>query len=106
LREFDGAAFEAGERWRCVVKPPLPYTLRFDVSLTEVVEYQRVRATVDGDIIGWAELSAHDHNGGVTSLTPWGLGPPDHVDAGLSCGRSVVRPSPIGSGPYPARADE
>lgn len=60
LRSFDADAFEAGSRWRCRVKPPMPYTLRFEIVLTEVVPEERARATIEGDISGRAELTAHD----------------------------------------------
>jgi uncharacterized protein YndB with AHSA1/START domain len=64
LRAFDGAALRAGERWQCVVKPPLPYELRFDVLLIEVVDRSLVSARVVGDIAGWAQLTAVDHGSG------------------------------------------
>ncbi len=75
LREFDGASFSQGARWDCVVKPPLPYKLRFDVVLTEVVEGDVVRARIAGDITGSAELTASDHEAGcelrlVSDLSP------------------------------------
>jgi uncharacterized protein YndB with AHSA1/START domain len=56
LRRFDAGAFAEGERWTCVVQPPLPYSLRFDLVLDEVVEGERVAATVTGDITGSARL--------------------------------------------------
>lgn len=57
LRRFDADGFAAGERWTCVVQPPLPYSLRFDLVLDEVVEGERVTATVSGDIVGTAQLA-------------------------------------------------
>jgi uncharacterized protein YndB with AHSA1/START domain len=75
LREFDGRTFEEGARWSCVVKPPLPYRLRFDVVLIEVFEHDIVRARIEGDITGWAELTAVDRDDGcelrlVSELSP------------------------------------
>jgi hypothetical protein len=64
LRDFDGAALREGERWSCVIRAPLPYSLRFDVVLVEVVERRLVRARVDGDITGWARLTAVDREPG------------------------------------------
>jgi hypothetical protein len=61
LHHFDGDALREGERWQCVVKPPLPYRLRFDVVLVEVVDRDLVRARVDGDITGSARLDVIDH---------------------------------------------
>ena len=62
LHRFDGVAFEAGERWQCVVKPQLPYTLEFVILLDEVIEETTAHARLTGDIEGWArlELSATD----------------------------------------------
>jgi uncharacterized protein YndB with AHSA1/START domain len=56
LRHFDGSAFAAGERWACVVQPPLPYSLRFTISLREVVAPRFVTATIEGDIGGEARI--------------------------------------------------
>jgi hypothetical protein len=75
LHEFEGSAFREGARWRCVVKPPLPYTLHFDVILIEVDDHNVVRARVEGDITGWAQLTAVDQNFGcevriISELSP------------------------------------
>jgi uncharacterized protein YndB with AHSA1/START domain len=56
LRRFDAAGFAAGERWRCVVQPPMPYVLRFGISLDEVEAGSHATATIDGDIVGTARL--------------------------------------------------
>lgn len=56
LKAFDGEALAEGERWSCAVQPPLPYVVRFRLSLHTVVEGERVEAEVDGDIRGWARL--------------------------------------------------
>jgi uncharacterized protein YndB with AHSA1/START domain len=56
LRRFEADGFETGAVWRCVVQPPLPYTLTFEISLDEVFAPSRVRATIRGDIEGVAEL--------------------------------------------------
>ncbi|NND74237.1 MAG: hypothetical protein HKN44_04450 [Ilumatobacter sp.] len=60
LRDFDGRGFDEGERWQCAVRPPLPYTLRFAITLTEVVTHEFVGARLDGDIVGHAQLGLHD----------------------------------------------
>ena len=64
LHGFDGSTFSEGVRWRCVVKPPLPYMMHFDVILVEVVDHDFVRARIEGDITGWAQLTAIDHGFG------------------------------------------
>ena len=75
LRRFDAKAVEAGDTWSCTVQPPLPYTLTFSLAIDHVVEHQRVRATVDGDITGDAEIMLTATDGGcevrlVSHLAP------------------------------------
>jgi hypothetical protein len=58
-----------------VVKPPLPFTLHFDVTLVEVVDHDLVRARIEGDITGWARLNAIDCDVGsefrlISELSP------------------------------------
>jgi len=36
LRHCDAESFEPGARWTCVVQPPLPYSLRFRITLDEI----------------------------------------------------------------------
>jgi hypothetical protein len=59
LRTFDARALVTGDEWRCTVRPPLPYTVSFVVTLAEVVQDERVTARVSGDIAGTAELTLH-----------------------------------------------
>jgi hypothetical protein len=56
LRELDATALEPGAVWSAVVQPPLPYRLRFDVHIVEVVTLSSVTARVTGDIEGSARL--------------------------------------------------
>jgi uncharacterized protein YndB with AHSA1/START domain len=70
LRQFDGERFAVGEHWRCVVKAPLPYSLRFEIELVEVVAPDRARAELTGDIAGRAEIALSDAaHGSVLRLT-------------------------------------
>jgi hypothetical protein len=57
LTSFDGGRLDVGERWRCTVQPALPYRVRFDVELTEVVKASSVAATVSGDVAGTARIA-------------------------------------------------
>ena len=76
LRSFDaGAGLVTGETWTCGVQPPLPYHVRFTIALDEVEPDRRARATVDGDITGWAHLDLTENGAGcearlVSSLAP------------------------------------
>jgi hypothetical protein len=64
LRRFDGAAFSEGARWRCVVRSPLRYRVRFDVVLDEVFPGRSATASVTGDIAGHARLDVRADDGG------------------------------------------
>lgn len=56
LDGLEDARFTEGERWRCLVRPPLPYVLRFDLVLEEVEAPRFVTASVSGDLVGHAAL--------------------------------------------------
>jgi uncharacterized protein YndB with AHSA1/START domain len=64
LRRFEANAFAQGERWRCTVKPQLPYRLHFDIVLQTVVERELAVAHLEGDLDGWARLSLDDDRDG------------------------------------------
>lgn len=68
LRTFgrDGD-FVRGARWECVVAPPLPYVVRFTVTLDRVDERRGAVASVSGDIRGDATLSVADGTGGTST---------------------------------------
>lgn len=89
LHEFDGSTFSEGAKWRCVVKPPLPYSLRFDITLVEVVDHDLVRARIEGDINGWAQLTAIDHGVGSQFRLLSELGP---ASSALRLVARVARP--------------
>ena len=56
LREFSGDGLVPGGRSTCVVRAPIPYTLRFTVTIDELVAGERIAATVAGDLCGPARL--------------------------------------------------
>jgi hypothetical protein len=60
LRQFEAQGLTAGEEWRCEVQPPLPYPVRFRVSIEEVEAPRWVRAIVKGDVVGTATLLIED----------------------------------------------
>ena len=57
LRTFDGADLAAGAVWACEVRPPLPYSVRFDLTVDETVPGRSVAASVRGDIVGTATIA-------------------------------------------------
>jgi uncharacterized protein YndB with AHSA1/START domain len=57
LRQFEGGGLSAGDEWRCVVQPPVPYLVRFRVVIDQVEPPMLVRARVLGDVVGDATLT-------------------------------------------------
>jgi hypothetical protein len=64
LRRFDGHGLVAGDVWTAVVQPPLPYSLRFTITLDEVHPPSTVTATIAGEIEGTARLEISPADGG------------------------------------------
>jgi hypothetical protein len=64
LREFDGTMFVEGARWRCAVRSPLLYRVRFVIVLEDVVAGRSASAAVTGDIVGQARLDVTPGTGG------------------------------------------
>lgn len=64
LRGFEADQLAAEEVWRCHVQPPLPYSVRFAVSIEEVRAPSTVRATITGDVVGDAQLHITEHPAG------------------------------------------
>lgn len=89
LSRLDAEGLVSGDRWDCTVRPPVPYLLRFVISLDDVEPLRHITATVSGDIVGHAHLALDDSHDGcevrlasslaprsatlraVTTLTPW-----------------------------------
>lgn len=66
LRRFDAKALAAGEVWRCTVKPPLPYALRFDIALDELHAPEYISARLSGDLRGTARIEIAPSAAGST----------------------------------------
>jgi uncharacterized protein YndB with AHSA1/START domain len=64
LRRFDAVHLADDEIWHCLVQPPLPYWVRFDVTLDEVLPPTTVRASITGDIVGVASVQISEREGG------------------------------------------
>ena len=76
LREFDADGFGAGATWRAVIQSPLPYALRVQLVLEEVVECERLAAAVTGDIEGWATLDLASAGDGSSAIdVEWDMRP-------------------------------
>jgi hypothetical protein len=75
LRSFEAKALATDQVWRCVVRPPLPYTVTFAIAFTRVVDGSLAEARVSGDIVGAAELSLRDTDVGCEAVVRSDLRP-------------------------------
>lgn len=73
LREIDGS-LEQGSVARCVIRAPLPYSLRFTIEVERIVPAQRVDTRVGGDLEGPASLVVTPNgDGGSIAHLRWEL---------------------------------
>jgi len=75
LRHFDADGFRQGAHWSAVIQSPLPYVLRVELVLEEVVECKRLAADVSGDIEGWATLDVMESSTGSAVDVEWDMRP-------------------------------
>lgn len=68
LAGLEADAFTPGATWHCCVQPPLPYRVRFRLTLDVVEPAELVAATVEGDIVGTARLVLRGTPGGGTEI--------------------------------------
>jgi hypothetical protein len=73
LRTLDGGGLRPGDVASCVVRAPLPYSLRFTVRVEEVVPHEAVVTSVAGDLEGPARLSIDPAPAGCTARLSWSL---------------------------------
>lgn len=64
LRRFEARGLVVSDVWSCHIQPPLPYFLRFTITLDDVVPVRSARAIVAGDITGTASLTLDATDGG------------------------------------------
>jgi hypothetical protein len=73
LASLDGGGLQAGSTAQCVVRAPLPYSLRFAVHIDEAIAPSRVVTRVDGDLAGPARLEIAARPGGCEARLVWAL---------------------------------
>lgn len=83
LRQLDSDGLEAGARWTCVIRPPLPYVLRLRIDLDDVRPARHVSASVSGDIHGRASVTLQSAPGGQACTV--------RLESSLSPARGVLR---------------
>ena len=73
LRQLSGDGLVPGGRSACVVRAPVPYTLRFTVAVRELVPGRLVDAVVDGDLAGPARLEVGGNGTGSAARLMWDM---------------------------------
>ena len=89
LRVLETDGLVAGTTARCVVRAPLPYSLRFDVAVLEVVPERLVDTRVSGDLEGPARLEVRPHGAGSEARLLWEV---DLVATPLRLASRLARP--------------
>lgn len=64
LRHLEANQLKTGETWDCVIKPPVPWSIRVLVEITEAVPARLISARVTGDVAGEGQLDLQPHAGG------------------------------------------
>jgi len=110
LRRFDARALAPSEEWRCTVKPPLPYVVRFTIRFDQVKAERRIDATVRGDIEGPAQLLIEPSSAGSAVTLTSSLRPTNTILKAVAVvGRPLARYGhdwvlDIGAGQFASRA--
>jgi len=73
LRQFDADGLQEGSVAHCVIQAPLPYALRFDVTVERVVPSERVETRITGDLDGPARLEISETGTGSEAHLAWSL---------------------------------
>ncbi|HLG00443.1 MAG TPA: hypothetical protein VI916_08220 [Acidimicrobiia bacterium] len=92
LRAFDAdgvTGLEEGARAHCVVRGPLPYSLRFTVAVERVVPGQLIETRVSGDIEGPARLELRGSGVDSAARLVWSV---SVVDPALRATARAARP--------------
>lgn len=92
LREFDTdgvSGLHEGMQARCVVRGPLPYSLRFAVRIESLTPGRLVETHVSGDLAGPARLELEPVDGGTSARLVWAL---EIVDPALRATTRTARP--------------
>lgn len=71
LRRFDADGLAEGTIADCEVRAPLPYSLRFNVEVVELVPGELLRAQVRGDLEGPARLEVRATDEGCAARLVW-----------------------------------
>jgi len=73
LRRCDVDGIRAGAGATCVIRAPLPYSLRFDVRIDRVEPDALIATSVRGDLQGPARLEISPDDAGCVARLTWSL---------------------------------
>jgi hypothetical protein len=91
LRGFESGGVEEGRTTHCTVRAPLPYSLRFSVTVLRVEPARLIETEVGGDIAGPARLEMGPAPEGSTARLVWSVEVRDPVlRAGARLGRPLM----------------
>jgi len=92
LRSFEATGLVAGDDWRCTVRPPLGYSLRFTIHLDETAAPRLVTSHITGDIRGTARIEIAPALGGSVIHLTSALAPSNRAFGLVSAiARPIVR---------------
>ena len=92
LTDLDADRLVAGAVWRCTIRPPLPFPLRFTIHLDHVVRPTLVTAHISGGIAGTARLHVAPHGTGCDVQLTSTLAPSNRTLAMIeTLARPIIR---------------
>jgi uncharacterized protein YndB with AHSA1/START domain len=75
LREVDADGLTEGTTARCLIRAPVPFTLRLQLRVDRVMPGRRVEVTAAGDLEGTGALALDAHPSGTEARLTWELEP-------------------------------
>jgi uncharacterized protein YndB with AHSA1/START domain len=75
LRSVEADGLTEGTTAHCLIRAPVPFTLRLALHVDRVVPGQRIEVTADGDLQGTGTLELAAHPDGTEARLVWELEP-------------------------------
>jgi uncharacterized protein YndB with AHSA1/START domain len=75
LRSVDAHDLTEGTTARCLIRAPVPFTLRLELHVDRVVPGERIEVTAAGDLVGTGSVALAAHPTGTEMRLVWDLEP-------------------------------
>jgi uncharacterized protein YndB with AHSA1/START domain len=75
LRAIDADELAEGTTAHCLIRAPIPFSLRVDLNVERVVPERRIEVSAGGDLRGPATLELEAHADGAAARLTWDLEP-------------------------------